>query len=71
MTGTSESMDDGIGESTRSVHSAGNSDEKTGSVQIPIFQTSTYAQRDFGDHTGYEYSRTQNPTRGALESALA
>ena len=71
MTGTSESMDDGIGESTRSVHSAGNPDEKTGSVQTPIFQTSTYAQRDFGDHTGYEYSRTQNPTRGALESALA
>ena len=60
-----------MGESTRSVHTAADPDERTGSVQTPIFQTSTYVQRDFADHTGYEYSRTQNPTRDALEAAVA
>jgi len=66
-----ETMDDSIGESTRSVHAAADADPVTGSVQVPIFQTSTYVQRDFADHTGYEYSRSQNPTRDALESAMA
>lgn len=60
-----------MGESTRSVHTAADPEERTGSVQTPIFQTSTYVQRDFADHTGYEYSRTQNPTRDALEAAVA
>ncbi|MDP7312038.1 MAG: PLP-dependent transferase, partial [Candidatus Thalassarchaeaceae archaeon] len=70
MTGVSEDMED-IGESTRTVHAAADPEEKTGSVQTPIFQTSTYVQRDFAEHTGYEYSRTQNPTRDALEEAVA
>ena len=60
-----------MGESTRSVHTAAEPDERTGAVQVPIFQTSTYVQRDFADHTGYEYSRSQNPTREALEAAIA
>lgn len=59
------------GESTRSVHTAAEPDERTGSVQVPIFQTSTFVQRDFADHTGYEYSRSQNPTRDVLEAAIA
>ena len=66
-----DEIDSPIGESTRSVHSTADPDAKTGSVQVPIFQTSTYVQRDFADHTGYEYSRTQNPTREALEAAVA
>ncbi|MCA9654328.1 MAG: cystathionine gamma-synthase [Myxococcales bacterium] len=43
----------------------------TGAVMPPVFQSSTYAQRAPGEHTGFEYSRTQNPTRFALERALA
>ncbi|HIF17018.1 MAG TPA: PLP-dependent transferase [Candidatus Poseidoniales archaeon] len=59
------------GESTRSVHAAMNPEEVTGSVQPPIFQTSTYVQEDFSVHKGYEYARTHNPTREALEKAMA
>jgi len=70
MTG-SEQMGEKIGESTRSVHAAADPEGRTGSVQTPIFQTSTYVQRDFADHTGFEYSRTHNPTRDALEAAMA
>jgi len=64
-------MTDQRGESTRAVHTAGDPEETTGSVQPPIFQTSTYVQSDFAVHQGYEYSRTQNPTRDALETAVA
>ena len=60
-----------IGESTRSVHTSAAPDEKTGSVQMPIYQTSTYIQEDFGVHKGYEYARTHNPTRALLEAAIA
>jgi cystathionine beta-lyase/cystathionine gamma-synthase len=59
------------GESTRSVHAAMDPEEETGSVQPPIFQTSTYVQEDFSVHKGYEYARTHNPTREALEKAMA
>jgi len=59
------------GESTRSVHAAMGPEEVTGSVQPPIFQTSTYVQEDFSVHKGYEYARTHNPTREALEKAMA
>ena len=59
------------GESTRSVHAAMDPEEVTGSVQPPIFQTSTYVQEDFSIHKGYEYARTHNPTREALEKAMA
>ncbi len=43
----------------------------TGAVTVPIYQTSTYEQDGVGKHRGFEYSRTQNPTRQALETALA
>ena len=65
------SADKKWGDSTRAVHTAADPEKKTGSVQVPIYQTSTYVQSDFGEHTGYEYSRTQNPTRETLEEALA
>ncbi len=46
-------------------------DEKTGAVNVPIYQTSTYEQEKLGKHKGWEYSRTGNPTRAALESLIA
>ncbi|EDT72459.1 cystathionine beta-lyase [Clostridium perfringens D str. JGS1721] len=46
-------------------------DEKTGAVNIPIYQTSTYKQRSFGENSGYEYSRTGNPTRESLEKLIS
>jgi len=46
-------------------------DKLTGSVNVPIYQTSTYAQSEVGIHKGYEYSRTGNPTRAALESLIS
>mgnify|MGYP002851743164 FL=1 len=63
--------DDDIGDSTRSVHAGSSPEQLTGAKVEPIFQTATYVQRDFAEHTGYEYSRTQNPTREALEAAMA
>ncbi len=56
---------------TRAIHVGQEPEQITGSVITPIFQTSTYAQPSPGDHTGYEYSRTGNPTRTALQEALA
>ena len=56
---------------TRAIHAGQDPEPVTGSVITPIFQTSTYAQPSPGDHTGYEYSRTDNPTRTALQEALA
>lgn len=56
---------------TRAIHEGQDPEPVTGSVITPIFQTSTYAQPAPGDHTGYEYSRTDNPTRTALQEALA
>ena len=56
---------------TRAIHAGQDPEQVTGSVITPIFQTSTYAQPSPGDHTGYEYSRTDNPTRTALQEALA
>ncbi|HET9532555.1 MAG TPA: PLP-dependent transferase, partial [Blastocatellia bacterium] len=46
-------------------------DPSTGAVSVPIYQTSTYAQEGLGKHKGFEYARTQNPTRLALEKNLA
>jgi cystathionine beta-lyase/cystathionine gamma-synthase len=57
--------------STKCVHAGHEPDEATGSVNIPIYATSTYAYRRFGEHRGWEYSRTGNPTRSALERAVA
>ncbi|HXV15076.1 MAG TPA: cystathionine gamma-synthase [Candidatus Krumholzibacteria bacterium] len=56
---------------TDCVHAGQSSDEKTGAVITPIFQTSTYQQDGIGKHRGYEYGRTQNPTREALERNVA
>lgn len=59
------------GLSTRAVHAGQEPEPHTGAIMTPIFQTSTYIQSSPGVHTGYEYSRTQNPTRHALEDCLA
>jgi cystathionine gamma-lyase len=56
---------------TRAIHAGQAPEPRTGAISVPIFQTSTYVQRGPGEHTGYEYSRTQNPTREALEQCLA
>lgn len=53
------------------IHGGISIDEKTGAVNIPIYQTSTYKQKAFGENSGYEYSRTGNPTREALEKLIA
>src|SRR5215471_14154763 len=53
------------------VHSGQVPDPSTGAITTPIFQTSTYVQEGLGQHKGYEYARTQNPTRTALEANLA
>jgi cystathionine beta-lyase/cystathionine gamma-synthase len=57
--------------STRAIHAGQEPDPSTGAVMTPIFQTATYAQAGLGDNKGYEYSRSGNPTRTALESCLA
>ncbi|MBK8540404.1 MAG: cystathionine gamma-synthase [Ardenticatenia bacterium] len=59
------------GFSTRAIHEGQAPDPTTGAVIVPIYQTSTYAQQAVGEHKGYEYSRTGNPTRTAYETALA
>jgi cystathionine gamma-lyase len=59
------------GFSTRAIHAGQEPDSATGAVITPIYATSTYAQAAPGDHKGYEYSRSGNPTRTALETCLA
>jgi len=56
---------------TKVIHAGIEPDPTTGAIMTPIFQTSTYVQASPGDHQGYEYARTQNPTRTALEKNLA
>lgn len=56
---------------TKAIHAGVEPDPSTGAIMTPIFQTSTYVQAAPGDHKGYEYSRTHNPTRTALQNALA
>ncbi len=56
---------------TKVIHAGIEPDPSTGAIMTPIFQTSTYVQAAPGDHKGYEYARTQNPTRSALETNLA
>lgn len=60
-----------MGFATIAIHTGSEPDESTGSVTVPIYQTSTYAQDALGKHKGYEYARTQNPTRSAVERNLA
>lgn len=56
---------------TKAIHAGVEPDPSTGAIMTPIFQTSTYVQKSPGDHLGYEYSRTHNPTRTALQNNLA
>ena len=60
-----------MGFSTIAIHAGNEPDSATGAVSVPIYQTSTYAQDGLGVHKGFEYARTQNPTRLALEKNIA
>lgn len=62
---------EGFGFNTRAIHVGQDPEPRTGAVTVPVFQTSTFAQEAVGKHTGYEYARTGNPTRTALERAFA
>ena len=57
--------------STICIHAGQVPDPSTGAIITPIYQTSTYVQEALGQHKGYEYARTQNPTRAALEANIA
>ena len=57
--------------STRAIHAGQEADPTTGATIVPIYQTSTYTQTAIGEHKGFDYSRTVNPTRSALEKQLA
>lgn len=56
---------------TKALHAGIEPDPSTGAIMTPIFQTSTYVQKSIGEHQGFEYSRTGNPTRAALEANIA
>ena len=56
---------------TLAIHAGQDPDPQTGAVMTPIYQTSTYAQASPGKHMGYEYSRTDNPTRTAYQKCVA
>src|SRR5258708_33836085 len=56
---------------TRAIHAGQAPDPSTGAIMTPIFQTSTYAQTGLGEHKGYEYTRSHNPTRTAFEQCIA
>ena len=60
-----------MGFATTAIHAGQEPDSAAGAVSIPIYQTSTYAQEGLGKHKGFEYARTGNPTRLALERNLA
>ena len=60
-----------MGFSTDAVHGGQGAEPITGAVMMPIFQTSTFKQDGLGKHRGYEYARTQNPTREAFERNIA
>ena len=58
-------------QNTKFIHAGAEPDPATGAIMTPIYQTSTFVQTSPGEHKGYEYARTQNPTRHALQAALA
>src|SRR6188508_2625773 len=60
-----------MGFRTDTIHAGQEPDPSTGAVSVPIFQTSTFVQEGIGKHKGYEYARTKNPTRFALEQNMA
>ena len=64
-------LPEGVGPGTRAVHAGQEPDPTTGAIMTPIFQTATYVQDGPGEHRGYEYSRTANPTRTALQDCVA
>ncbi len=59
------------GFATRAIHAGQEPDAATGAVTVPVYQTSTFAQAEVGAHRGWDYARSGNPTRDALETALA
>ena len=75
MTDRTGTDDDGEtaswGFATKAIHVGQDPEAVTGAVTVPVFQTSTFAQEAVGKHSGYEYARTGNPTRTALQNALA
>ena len=56
---------------TKAIHAGQHPDPSTGAIMPPIYQTSTYVQSSPGEHKGFEYARTQNPTRDALQRNVA
>ncbi|MBA3372281.1 MAG: cystathionine gamma-synthase [Euzebyaceae bacterium] len=62
---------DGLGFASRAIHAGQDPDPQTGAVIVPVYQTSTFAQTAVGEHRGWDYARSGNPTRDALEAALA
>ncbi|MEE8160106.1 MAG: PLP-dependent aspartate aminotransferase family protein [Acidobacteriota bacterium] len=60
-----------MGFSTDAIHAGQSPDPTTGAIVVPIYQTSTFVQQGLGEHRGYEYARSRNPTRSALESNIA
>ena len=64
-------IDRTLGLGTRAIHAGQSPDPSTGAIMVPIYATSTYVQKSPGVHQGYEYSRTQNPTRMAYERCVA
>jgi len=60
-----------MGFATNAIHAGNEPDETTGAITVPIYQTSTYAQEGLGKHKGFEYARTSNPTRLAVERNIA
>jgi len=64
-------MTDAMRFETAAIHAGQDPDPATGAAIVPIYQTSTYVQDSVGEHKGYEYSRTDNPTRTALETCTA
>ncbi|MEE9263302.1 MAG: PLP-dependent transferase, partial [Vicinamibacteria bacterium] len=60
-----------MGFATDAIHAGQEPDPTTGAIVTPIYQTSTYVQQGLGRHRGFEYARTQNPTRSAVEANIA
>src|SRR6202171_2595698 len=71
QTGTVNQSESRMGFSTECIHAGQEPEPVTGAVIYPIFATSTYVQPRLGEHKGFEYARTQNPTRSVLEANLA
>ena len=60
-----------FGIATKAIHAGQEPDKTTGAIMVPIYASSTYVQESPGKHKGFEYSRTQNPTRAAYERCVA